>query len=56
MPKQRTTHGSSSGTTRHAIRDAEGRFLDIQMDARAHRADLAQQCEAATANKKGDRV
>ncbi len=56
MPKHRTTHESSSGTTPYAVRDAEGRFLDIQTGTRAHRADLTQRSKAETANKRGDRV
>jgi hypothetical protein len=55
MPKQRT-HGSSSGTTLYAVREAEGRCFDIPRDTRTHRAELAQQNKAATANKKGDPV
>lgn len=41
MPKgRRTTHRSSSGKKLYAIRDAKGRFKDIQTYERAHRADL----------------
>lgn len=39
---QRTTHRSSKGTKLYAVRDAKGRFLDIQTYERAHRADLKQ--------------
>jgi DNA-binding protein HU-beta len=38
---RRTTHRSVSGTKLYAVRDAKGRFKDIQTYARAHRADLA---------------
>jgi hypothetical protein len=36
----RTTHRSSSGKKLYAVRDASGRFKDIQSYERAHRADL----------------
>lgn len=38
--RRRTTHRSSSGKKLYAVRDANGRFVDIQSYARAHRADL----------------
>jgi uncharacterized protein YjhX (UPF0386 family) len=38
---RRTTHRSSSGKKLYAVRDAKGRFKDIQTYERAHRADLA---------------
>lgn len=37
---QRTTHRSVSGTKLYAVRDAKGRFKDIQTYKRAHGADL----------------
>lgn len=40
MPTKRTTHRSSSGKKLYAVRDAQGRFVDIQTYERAHRADL----------------
>jgi hypothetical protein len=41
MPKgRRTTHRSASGKKLYAVRDAAGRFKDIQTYERAHRADL----------------
>ena len=42
MPKKsgRTTHRSRSGKKLYAVRDAKGRFKDIQTYERAHRADL----------------
>ncbi len=38
---RRTTHRSVSGKKLYAVRDATGRFKDIQTYERAHRADLA---------------
>jgi DNA-binding protein HU-beta len=38
---RRTTHRSKSGRKLYAVRDARGRFKDIQTYERAHRADLA---------------
>jgi hypothetical protein len=40
MPSRRTTHRSSSGKKLYAVRDAKGRFKDIQTYERAHRTDL----------------
>ena len=37
---RRTTHRSSAGKKLYAVRDAQGRFKDIQTFERAHRADL----------------
>jgi hypothetical protein len=37
---RRTTHRSSTGTTLYAVRDAKGRFKDIQTCKRAHGADI----------------
>lgn len=37
---RRTTHRSVSGKKLYAIRDAKGRFKDIQTYERAHRVDL----------------
>ena len=37
---KRTTHRSSSGKKLYAVRDASGKFKDIQTYERAHRADL----------------
>jgi hypothetical protein len=37
---KRTTHRSSSGKKLYAVRDAKGRFKDIQSYKRAHGADL----------------
>jgi hypothetical protein len=38
---RRTTHRSSKGKKLYAVRDAKGKFKDIQTFKRAHRADLA---------------
>jgi len=46
MPTHRTTHRSSAGKKLYAVRDAEGRFLDIQTYERAHRADLSKKSKA----------
>lgn len=37
---QRTTHRSTAGKKLYAVRDAKGKFKDIQTYERAHRADL----------------
>ena len=39
---RRTTHRSTAGKKLYAVRDASGRFKDIQTYERAHRADLKQ--------------
>jgi hypothetical protein len=38
--KKRTTHRSVAGKKLYAVRDAKGRFLDIQTYERAHERDL----------------
>jgi hypothetical protein len=43
---RRTTHRSSTGKKLYAVRDAGGRFEDIQTYERAHRADLARTSKA----------
>ena len=43
---RRTTHRSSAGKKLYAVRDAKGRFKDIQTYERAHRADLARKSKA----------
>ena len=53
---RRTTHRSSKGKKLYAVRDAGGRFKDIQTYERAHRADLAKTSKAEkTARKKAGR-
>ncbi len=37
---QRTTHRSSTGTKLYAVRDAQGRFKDIQTFKRAQSMDM----------------
>ena len=43
---RRTTHRSVSGKKLYAVRDAKGRFKDIQTYERAHRADLAKRTKS----------
>jgi DNA-binding protein HU-beta len=43
---KRTTHRSVAGKKLYAVRDAKGRFKDIQTYERAHRADLAHRSKA----------
>jgi hypothetical protein len=53
---RRTTHRSAAGKKLYAVREASGKFKDIQTYERAHRADLAQKSGGekgkATARKK----
>jgi hypothetical protein len=49
---RRTTHRSTAGRKLYAVRDASGRFEDIQTYARAHRADLAKTSKAEAARGK----
>jgi hypothetical protein len=49
---RRTTHRSTAGKKLYAVRDASGRFKDIQTYERAHRADLARTSKAEAAEKK----
>jgi len=49
---RRTTHRSTAGKKLYAVRDAKGRFKDIQTYERAHRADLARKSKAETAKRK----
>jgi uncharacterized protein YjhX (UPF0386 family) len=37
---RRTTHRSASGKKLYAVRDAKGRFKDIQSYKRAHGSDI----------------
>jgi hypothetical protein len=43
---RRTTHRSTAGKKLYAVRDASGKFKDIQTYERAHRADLAHKSKA----------
>ena len=56
MSTQRTTHRSSAGKKLYAVRDAEGKFLDIQTYERAHRADLSKQSKAEKAQDRKSRA
>jgi len=49
---RRTTHRSSKGKKLYAVRDAKGRFKDIQTYERAHRADLAKTSKAEAGARK----
>jgi len=51
---KRTTLRSSTGTKLYAVRDASGKFKDIQTYARAHAADMrhTSKAEAAAAKAK----
>jgi hypothetical protein len=49
---KRTTHRSSKGKKLYAVRDASGRFKDIQTYERAHRGDLAKKAKAETGKHK----
>jgi uncharacterized protein YjhX (UPF0386 family) len=46
---KRTTHRSSKGTKLYAVRDAKGRFVDIQTYKRAHAADMRRKSKAEKA-------
>ena len=46
---RRTTHRSVAGKKLYAVRDAKGRFKDIETYERAHRADMAHQSKAEKA-------
>ncbi len=48
---RRTTHRSTAGKKLYAVRDAHGRFKDIQTYERAHRADLAKTSKAEAAKR-----
>jgi len=49
---RRTTHRSITGKKLYAVRDARGRFKDIQTYERAHRTDLAKTSQAEAGKKK----
>lgn len=54
MAGKRTTHRSSSGKKLYAVRDASGKFKDIQTYKRAHGADMKRKSksESKSAKKK----
>ncbi len=43
---RRTTHRSTSGTKLYAVRDAKGRFKDIQTYKRAQGSDIKRRSKA----------
>ncbi|MGV8171490.1 MAG: hypothetical protein ACP5OA_02230 [Candidatus Woesearchaeota archaeon] len=47
----RTTHRSSKGTKLYAVRDAKGRFKDIQTYKRSHAMDMKKKSKAEKAKK-----
>jgi hypothetical protein len=51
MATKRTTHRSTTGKKLYAVRDAQGRFKDIQTYERAHGADLRKTGTASDAKK-----
>lgn len=55
MASKRTTHRSKAGKKLYAVRDAKGRFKDIQTYERAHRQDLQRKSKSETALKKKSR-
>lgn len=48
----RTTHRSTAGKKLYAVRDAKGRFKDIQTYQRAHSMDMKRSSKAERAKKK----
>ncbi|MDI6849576.1 MAG: hypothetical protein QME69_07265 [Candidatus Saccharicenans sp.] len=48
---KRTTHRSVKGTKLYAVRDAKGRFVDIQTYKRAHAADMRKKSKAEVTAK-----
>ena len=50
---RRTTHRSSAGKKLYAVRDARGRFKDIQTYERAHRADIKRKAAEAEERRSG---
>ncbi len=53
--RKRTTHYSVAGTKLYAVRDAKGRFVDIQTYKRAHSMDMKRKSKAEIAAKKKKR-
>jgi len=52
MPVKRTVMKSSKGKKLYAVRDASGRFKDIQSYKKAHTADIKRKSKAETAKAK----
>lgn len=55
MAGKRTTHRSTSGTKLYAVRDAKGRFKDIQTFKRAQAQDLKRRSKSEGARRTGKR-
>jgi len=51
MPVKRTVMKSSKAKKLYAVRDAKGRFKDIQSFKKAHGADIKRKSKAETAKK-----
>jgi len=51
MAIRRTTYRSKAGKKLYAVRDAKGKFRDIQTYQRAHAADLRHTSKAEAAKK-----
>ena len=49
---RRTTHRSSRGKKLYAVRDARGKFKDIQTYKRAHGQDIRRKSKAEKRSKK----
>ena len=52
MPVKRTVMKSSKGKKLYAVRDAKGRFKDIQSYKKAHGADIKRKSKAEIAKAK----
>jgi hypothetical protein len=52
---RRTTHRSSTGKKLYAVRDASGKFKDIQTYQRAHSADIKRGSTATETRAKAKR-
>jgi DNA-binding protein HU-beta len=52
MPIKRTVMRSSKGTKLYAVRDAKGRFKDIQSYKKAHSMDIKRKSKAEKAKPK----
>ena len=50
--RRRTIHYSVAGKKLYAVRDAKGRFVDIQTYERAHRMDMQRKSKAEKRKKK----
>jgi hypothetical protein len=50
--RKRTTHYSVAGTKLYAVRDAKGRFVDIQTYKRAHSMDMKRKSKSEIVAKK----